>query len=121
MPELKPQPSRRRIAALTVLWSTWTTLVGVVGPRWIALAYETATDQRSHLYRADQMDSIAVFLGVLMVVAWLAALIVPMIWLCRRYAQWRKWMAVIPPVAAVAGGVIALFSMGLEEFLSFFA
>lgn len=115
---LKPETSQRKLAMLTVVWSTFVTLIAFAGPKWITLACEIATDDRTHLYRADQMDGIAVFLGVLMVLAWLAALVIPLIWLTRRCRAWRKWLAYLPAPGALLSFLISLYSFGLQDFLA---
>ena len=115
---LKPETSQRKFVVLTVVWSTFATLIAFAGPKWITLACEIATDNRTHLYRADQMDGIAVFLGVLMVLVWLAALVIPLIWLTRRCRAWRKWLAYLPAPGTLLSFLISLYSFGLQDFLA---
>ncbi|MBP5617779.1 MAG: hypothetical protein J6X61_01330 [Clostridia bacterium] len=121
----KRDTSRRRIATHTAVWSTWVTLFACAGPRWLTLACEIATRSDistvAHLYRVDRMAGLATFLAVVMVLIWLAALIIPLVWLIRRYATWRKWMAYIPPAAVLVAFLLSLWSFGFADFAAYFA
>ena len=116
----KRAPSRRRIATLTAVWSSWVTLLAFAGPKWMTLACSIATHSDmsalAPLYRVDRMAGLATFLAVLMVLIWLVALIIPLVWLVRRYIKWRKWLAFVPPVAVVLCFFLALWSFGFSEF-----
>ena len=75
---------------------------------------------KGYAYDMGSETDISIFIGVILLMLWLAAVIPIQIWSCRKLLNYKKAFMIIPIVIFIICFVIGVFLIGLDEFLKLF-
>ena len=102
--------------AIAFLWSVFSAFIS---PAWIGLSYMCMTGHgKGYGYDLGSEADISVAIGVLGFILWLGLVLLPFIWLCRRFYKAGKRLLAVPLGGFILFALSGILWMGgFEEFL----
>lgn len=104
--------------AFSVLWFS---LVSISSPLWIGCIYMNLTGHgKGYAYDMGSEADIAVFLGVILLLLWLLAMLPVLIALCKTCYEKRKSFIWLPFLAFIGLFGAGIWILGWNEFIKLF-
>lgn len=103
------------------LCTIWQSLMALISPIWIGIMVMNITGH-SKGYGYDMQDEadISVFMGVIILLLWLAAILPGMIYLCKYCYRRKKPLSIIPIACFIVLFIIGVLLIGPAEFIKMF-
>lgn len=99
----------------------WFLCISIISPFWVGCIYMNITGHgKGYGYDMGSEADIAVFLGFILLVLWLCAILPVAISLCRKCYKKKKLFVWIPFLVFVILFVIGICLLGWEEFVKLF-
>ena len=107
--------------AKTAVSIIWFSFVSLLSPFWIGCIYMYITGHgKGYGYDMGADADIAVFLGVILLLLWLLAILPVTVSLCKKCCSRKKTFLLLPLLAFAGFFAIGVFIMGWNEFIKLF-
>ena len=107
--------------AKTAVSIIWFSFVSLLSPFWIGCIYMNITGHgKGYGYDMGADADIAVFLGVILLLLWLLAILPVTVSLCKKCCNRKKTFLLLPLLAFAGFLAIGVFIMGWNEFIKLF-
>ena len=101
--------------------SIWLSIVGIVSPAWIGLAYMNLTGHgKGYAYDMGSEANIAMLLGMILFGVWMVSLFPAMVWLCVKCYRFKKYFIIFPIIGFLLFFVAGIALAGRDWFIAFF-
>lgn len=103
------------------LCAVWQSLVALISPIWIGIMVMFITGHgKGYGYDLQDEADISVFMGVIVLLLWLAAILPGMIYLCKYFYRRKKPLAIVPIADFIILFIIGVLLIGPAEFIKMF-
>lgn len=105
----------------TLISLVWFSFISLSSPLWIGCIYMNITGHgKGYAYDMGSESDIAVFIGVVLLLLWLLALLPVTIALCRKSYRRKKSLMWLPLLAFVGFFAAGIGILGWNEFIKLF-
>jgi hypothetical protein len=100
-----------------ILSSIWIMIIGLISPLWVGGIYMFITGHgKGYAYDLGSEADISIFIGFILLLIWLAAIVPIMLWSCRKWFNMKGFFALIPVMIFIICFILSIFLVGTDEF-----